>query len=636
MFADWVTSGGNLIAMRPDADLATLLGLTPQGGTLAEGYIQVDTNGGPGVGIVGETMQFHGTADSYALDGATAVADLFSTSTAPAGAPAVTMNEVGQGTASAFTYDLARSVVYTRQGNPEWAGQKRDGQAGPIRSDDLFYPDYVDFDKIQIPQADEQQRLLANLVGYVTDDTLPIPRFWYFPNGERAAVVMTGDDHANNGTTPHFDYFDSVSPENCSVEDWECIRGTSYIYPSTPLTNEAAAAYEAQGFEVSVHVDTDCNNWTPASLDELLQHPTRRIRSQVHLGGSTDHASHPLHRVERLGDATQGRARPRHPSRHQLLLLARSMAPGPARDVHRVGDADALRRPGRHHDRRLPGDDPDARRERHDHLDAHQHLARQRHRCAGLLRRLHDEHAHRRLAPCRRPDGGQRRPGTRCAGGERPPDAHLARRPQCLDVRRPRVRRWDADVRHRRRLRRPRPPGHGPRHLRHRPVDDAHAGRQPRLVHPSDRQGRRVRRVRRRRRRLHGHVRRRCGRPHHQRRRGHAFDRRYRHRHLDDRRARDLHGAVRHDRRCSRPDREHGRHDHRPLGHPDGTRRQRARTTSGSVRPMRNPTRRRRLPTTPHPCPSRCRRHRCETPRWPTSTQVPTTAPLSPTLPAAR
>ena len=32
----------------------------------------------------------------------------------------------------------ARSIVYTRQGNPAWSGQDRDG-ISPIRSDDLFY-----------------------------------------------------------------------------------------------------------------------------------------------------------------------------------------------------------------------------------------------------------------------------------------------------------------------------------------------------------------------------------------------------------------------------------------------------------------------------------------------------------------
>ena len=37
-----------------------------------------------------------------------------------------------------FTYDLAKSIVYTRQGNPTWIGEERDGKT-PIRSDDLFF-----------------------------------------------------------------------------------------------------------------------------------------------------------------------------------------------------------------------------------------------------------------------------------------------------------------------------------------------------------------------------------------------------------------------------------------------------------------------------------------------------------------
>ncbi len=77
-------------------------------------------------------MQFHGIADRYSLNGATSVADLYSTATAATTAPAVTMRSVGSqgGRAAAFTYDLAKSVVYTRQGNPAWEGQERDG-TGP-------------------------------------------------------------------------------------------------------------------------------------------------------------------------------------------------------------------------------------------------------------------------------------------------------------------------------------------------------------------------------------------------------------------------------------------------------------------------------------------------------------------------
>ena len=238
--------------MRPDDDLAGLLGLTDTGNTLANGYLDVDTSASPGEGIVGDTIQYHGTADRYQPNGADTVATLFSDATTGTPNPAVTLRDVGAngGQAAAFTYDLARSIVYTRQGNPAWAGQERDGEGGPIRSDDLFFgdaagdpqPDWVDLDKVAIPQADEQQRLLTNLIGHMNVDRKPLPRFWFLPRSEKAAIVMTGDDHANGGTIGRFDQYRDDSPPGCSVADWECVRGTSYIYENTPMTNAQAAA----------------------------------------------------------------------------------------------------------------------------------------------------------------------------------------------------------------------------------------------------------------------------------------------------------------------------------------------------------------------------------------------------------
>ena len=281
MLETWVTAGGNLIAMRPDKDLAAFLGLTDAAATLSNGYLLVGSGAGPGQGIVHQTIQFHGTADRYTLNGATAVATMYSSATTATANPAVTLRSVGSngGQAAAFTFDLARSIVYTRQGNPAWAGDERDGQQPPIlRSDDLFFgaksgdvqPDWVDLDKVAIPQADEQQRLLANLIETMNLDKKPLPRFWYFPNGEKAVVVMTGDDHGNGGTSGQFDWAKSVSPAGCSVANWECVRQTSYIYTSTPLSDAAAAAYNAEGFEVALHVNTNCANWTPAQLESFF------------------------------------------------------------------------------------------------------------------------------------------------------------------------------------------------------------------------------------------------------------------------------------------------------------------------------------------------------------------------------
>ncbi|MBD2441613.1 Ig-like domain-containing protein, partial [Nostoc sp. FACHB-110] len=268
--SNWVNNGGNLIAMHPDVQLATLLGLTATGTTLSEGYLQVDTSKTPGKGIVNETIQFHGTADRYNLNGASSLATLYTNATtATANNPAVTLRSVGNGQAAAFTYDLARSVVYTRQGNPAWAGQERDSQP-PIRSDDQFFGngslDWVNLDKVAIPQADEQQRLLANLLIKINLAKKPLPRFWYLPNGKKAVVLMTGDDHGNGGTANRFNQFISNSTTGCNVDNWECIRGTSYIYPNTAITNTQVASFTNQGFEIALHVNTNCADYTPSSL----------------------------------------------------------------------------------------------------------------------------------------------------------------------------------------------------------------------------------------------------------------------------------------------------------------------------------------------------------------------------------
>jgi large repetitive protein len=276
---NWVNAGGTLIALRPSKQLASLLGLTDAGATLTNTYLKVNNTSGAGVGITGEIIQFHGTADRYTLNGATAVATLYSNATTATSNPAVTTRTVGAngGRAIAFTYDLARSVVYTRQGNPAWAGQERDGTA-PIRSDDLFFgasatnpqPDWVDLNKVAIPQADEQQRLLANLILQGNLHRKPLPRFWYFPKGKKAVVIMTGDDHGDAGMAPRFDIYRQQSPVNCSVDDWECVRATGYEYVGTTFTNSQAQFYNNLGFEVALHVNTNCSDWTPSSLDNFF------------------------------------------------------------------------------------------------------------------------------------------------------------------------------------------------------------------------------------------------------------------------------------------------------------------------------------------------------------------------------
>ncbi len=316
LLTSWVTAGGNLIAMHPDKKLAGLLGVTDQASTISDAYMLIDTSTSPGSGITGQTMQYHGSADKYtAQSGTQTVATLYSTDTAATTNPAITMRSVGTngGQAGAFTYDLAKSVIYTHQGNPAWAGQERDGSA-PIRPDDLFYgakagdvqPDYVNLNKVAIPQADEQQRLLGNMIEFMNKDRNPLPKFWYFPNDKKAVIVMAGDDHATaNGTQSSFDNMIASSPAGCVVANWECVRGTSWMYTSGPLTDTQASAYYNQGFDLGVHVSTGCNDWTPASLDQTFasdlsgfkaKYPSlpNQTGSRTHCIAWSDYASTPV------------------------------------------------------------------------------------------------------------------------------------------------------------------------------------------------------------------------------------------------------------------------------------------------------------------------------------------------------
>jgi hypothetical protein len=280
LLTNWVQAGGNLIAMRPDKKLAGLLGLTDAAATLSEGYMKVNGASAAGAGIESLSMQYHGTADRYSLNGASSLATLYSNASTATSNSAVSLRDIGTGggQAAAFAYDLARSVVLTRQGNPAWAGQKRDGLSIAIRTNDLFYgnkagdpqPDWVDPNRFAVPQADEQQRLLANLITQMNLDKAPLPRFWYLPRGEKAALVLTGDDHAKGGTPAYLNRLKTYDKPGCSVADWQCVRATSYMYPDTPISDAQVAAYQAEGFELALHLGTGCQDYTAASLNAAL------------------------------------------------------------------------------------------------------------------------------------------------------------------------------------------------------------------------------------------------------------------------------------------------------------------------------------------------------------------------------
>ena len=317
------------------------------------------------------------------------LATLYSSASTATTNPAVTLRSVGSagGQAAAFTYDLARSVVYTRQGNPAWAGQERDGQLAvrSSASDDLLLPGLGRLsqgrdpagrraaaaagqpDRADEPRPDAAAALLV----------LPARREGRRRHDRRRPRATTAPPASSTGTR-------SVSPPGCDVDDWECVRGTSYVYPNTPLSDAAAAAYEAAGLRGRASTSTRTAPTGPRRrLDGLLRRPARptsRPPSRACAAPTTNRT----HCITWSDWATQPKVEAAHGIRLDTNYYYWPAAwvqnrPGL---LHRLGHADALRRPRRLDDRRLPGHDPDDRRERHGLPAAHQHAARQRHRRA--------------------------------------------------------------------------------------------------------------------------------------------------------------------------------------------------------------------------------------------------------------
>ncbi|ASP76228.1 Ig-like domain-containing protein [Sinorhizobium meliloti] len=291
MFSSWVQRGGDLISMRPDKKLAQLLGLKYRGASMNDGYLLIDTAVDPGRGITSKTIQFHGAADLYTRsEGVTEIARLYRDASSATLYPAITLRQIGEagGQAATFSYDLARSIVYTRQGNPAWVGDERDGSP-VIRPTDLFFgakkgdehPDWNDLDRVAIPVVDEQQRLLVNMMNLMLEGKAPLPRLWYFPKGHKAVLVMTGDDHGTRkGSQKSFDELKANEPRGCSLVDWECYRATSWMYTTSGLTAEEARAYAAAGFDIGVHVNTGCKNVEPSEFSGIFSRELHDFRAK--------------------------------------------------------------------------------------------------------------------------------------------------------------------------------------------------------------------------------------------------------------------------------------------------------------------------------------------------------------------
>ena len=271
----FVGNGGNLIAFRPDPELAEFFGIEPEQGTISEGYISIDPSSEQGKGMISDALQFHGTADLYALNKGKVIATLHSKNQPKAEFPAVVSNNYKKGRTIAFLYNLPKSVVYTRQGNPEFAGIEKDGIPG-LRGLDLFTDGWVDTSKNTINQADQHMALLSNCIRYMTAFTKPLPRFWYFPDTLKCLATLTNDGEYKSETD-----FESQFRDVDSMG----AKMTIYILETDKVSKSWVDKWTSKGFEISGHPDDTKEAGNPEwyNMDNALKTMKKEVETKYGL-----------------------------------------------------------------------------------------------------------------------------------------------------------------------------------------------------------------------------------------------------------------------------------------------------------------------------------------------------------------
>lgn len=237
----YLTRGGNIIALKPDRILCPLLGLIPTQATLRNGYIHLRHGD-----WLDEPVQFRGTADVYELDGADAVAWLQPDADSSTTTPAIARHHYGKGTVVCFTYDFLWNLMCLRQGDPSLSRAGARGRARCLAPQDLFRG-VLDDHLASIPQADIHQHILSNLILELTEGQTPLPRWYTLPGSAKSLLVVTGDGCA----TPRKEHFEQ---EIAEVEAHGG-RMTFYFYFDSPVAADRASNCQwiSRGHATSVH-----------------------------------------------------------------------------------------------------------------------------------------------------------------------------------------------------------------------------------------------------------------------------------------------------------------------------------------------------------------------------------------------
>ncbi len=275
LIEEYVKTGGKLIAFKPDSTLSELFGIEKSDETVSEGYIRINPRCDQSTGLTSKKMQFHGVADIYTLNGANTIATLFINKTDNDNFPAVVDNNYGNGRAIAFLYNLPKSIVYTRQGNPLSAGIEKDGING-LRGMDLFTDGWLDTATNTINQADQQMALLTNCIQNLSKNTRPLPRFWYFPDSLKCLVVLDNDGEDNK---------EADFEQQLNDIDSKGAKMTIYIKDVEKISKAWADKWTAKGFEISGHPDDTQEAGNPHwnTMDSAIAVQSMKIESKFGL-----------------------------------------------------------------------------------------------------------------------------------------------------------------------------------------------------------------------------------------------------------------------------------------------------------------------------------------------------------------
>ncbi len=223
-----------------DANLAPLLGTSagrrarrrPQTGTCGSTRARA-----PGAGITNEVIQYHGSADHYALNGAAAIANLWSSASSPTGNPAVSLRDVG-----ATAVRPRPSPSTSRVGHSDAPGQPGLGRHRSVTaarrsaSDDLFFGGAAARLARPHPGRHPSGRRAAAAAGQPhhrdgahADAALLVPaqRATRRPSCSPVTITAATAAAARRPALPH----DVAAKPSCSAAElanWDCVRSTSY------------------------------------------------------------------------------------------------------------------------------------------------------------------------------------------------------------------------------------------------------------------------------------------------------------------------------------------------------------------------------------------------------------------------